>query len=157
QGRDADGSKDHALISRYPGSWIVAYVAREYDEYLLPTGRVQDDKPAKSQNLEGKITRITYQVPQGRSTLEVYRNFESALTQAGFKTLFSCSEEDCGYGHVTQSVTTEGVIDYWHTEPGMGQRQLTAKLSRSEGDVYVSLHVNNTADGGPAAQLDIVE
>lgn len=157
QDQDVEGSKDHPLISRYPGSWIIGYVAKEYDEYLFPTGKVQDDKPAKSQNLEGKITRITYMIPQGRSTLEVYRNFEGALTQAGFKAVFSCKEEDCGFGHVSQTVNADKAINDWHTEPGTAQRQLSARLARPEGDVYVSLHVNNTGDGGPAAQLDIIE
>src|SRR5579859_6337540 len=78
QGQDIEGSKDHPLISRYPGSWIIGYIYKEYDEYLFPEGKVQDDKPAKSEDLEGKITRITYKIPDGRSTLEVYRNFESA-------------------------------------------------------------------------------
>jgi OOP family OmpA-OmpF porin len=156
QNHDVDGSKDHPLISRYPGSWIIGYIAKEYDEYLFPTGKVQDDKPAKSENLEGKISRITYKIPEGRSTLEVYRNFESALTQAGFKNVFSCKEDDCGFGHVSQSVNSDNAVNDWHTEPGTVQRQLSSKLSRPEGDVYVSLHTNN-ADGGPVVQLDIIE
>lgn len=156
QGQDVEGSKDHPLISRYPGSWIAGYAYREYDEYLFPTGKVQDDKPASSQNLEGKVTRITYLIPNGRSTLEVMRNFQSALTQAGFKTLFSCKEEECGFGEVKQSVNGEGTMNYWHTEPGMVQRQLSAKLSRPAGDVYVSVHLTN-GDPNPSAQLDIIE
>ncbi len=156
QNADVEGSKDHPMISRYPGSWTIAYVFREYDEYLFPTGKLQDDKPTKSEHLEGKITRITYQIPNGRSTLEVYRNFESALKQAGFKTLFSCKEDECGSGNVEQVVNTDNVVNFWHTEPGMAQRHLGAKLSRPEGDVYVSLHVTN-GDPGPGAQLDIIE
>src|SRR5579859_971891 len=155
QGQDIEGSKDHPLISRYPGSWIIGYIYKEYDEYLFPEGKVQDDKPAKSEDLEGKITRITYKIPDGRSTLEVYRNFESALKQAGFKTLFNCAEPDCGNGNVSQSVTTDNALNYWN--PGFAQRHLSAKLSRAEGDVYVSFHVINSTDGGPVAQLDIIE
>lgn len=155
QGQDVEGSKDHAMISRYPKSWIIAYVAREYDEYLFPTGRVENDQPTKSQRLEGKITRITYQTPGGRSTLEVYRNFESALKQAGFQILFSCAEPNCGSGNVSQAVNTDNVINFWNN--GFAQRHLSAKLSRSQGDVYVSLHIANNLDGAPVAQLDIVE
>ena len=136
-GQDIEGSKDSPLVSRYPGSRIIGYVTREFDEYLFPTGKVADDKPTKSEHLEGKVTRITYLTPNGRSTLEVYRNFESALKQAGFQTLFSCSAEDCGSGNVVQSVNTDNVINFWNN--GFAQRHVSAKLKRAEGDVYVSL------------------
>jgi len=53
QGHDVEGSKDHPLISRYPGSWIIGYAAKDYDEYLFPLGKVEDDKPKKSERLEG--------------------------------------------------------------------------------------------------------
>jgi outer membrane protein OmpA-like peptidoglycan-associated protein len=155
QEQDLEGSKDHPMISRYPGSWITAYVTSEYDEYLYPTGRVENDKPTKSERLEGKITRITYRAPQGRSTLEVFRNFESALKQAGFQVLFSCALEACGTGNVSQNVNTENAVNFWHTEPGTAQRHLSAKLSRPQGDVYVSLHIFNWE--GAIAQLDIIE
>ena len=155
QGHDIEGGKDHPMISRYPGSWIIGYVAKDYDEYLFPTGKVENDQLAKSERLEGKITRITYQTANGRSTLEVYRNFESALKQAGFQGLFSCAEPDCGSGNVSQTVNTDNVINYWNN--GFGQRHLSAKRSRPEGDVYVSLHLANNTDGAPVAQVDIVE
>jgi len=155
QNHDLEGSKDHPIISRYPGSFIIGYVTREYDEYLLPLGKVADDQPAKSQHLEGKVTRITYQAPSGRSTLEVFRNFESALRQGGFTILFSCAEPDCGSGNVTQSVNTDGAINFWNN--GFNQRHLTAKLARPEGDVYISLHTANNLDGAPVAQLDVIE
>ena len=157
QGQDLEGSKDHALISRYPGSRIVGYVTKEYDEFLFPEGKVENDQPAKSERLEGKITRITYQAPMGRSTLEVYRNFEDALKRAGFQVVFSCAEPNCGNGNVAQSVNTDNAINYWN--PGFAQRHLSAKLSRAAqgGDVYVSLHIANSTDGGPGIQLDVIE
>jgi outer membrane protein OmpA-like peptidoglycan-associated protein len=155
QGTDIEGSKDHPMISRYPQSWIIGYVAREYDEYVFATGKVENDAPTKSENLEGKITRITYQTPNGRSTLEVMRNFESALRQAGFQVLFSCADPNCGSGNVAQTVTTEGALNYWNG--GFAQRHVSAKLSRAQGDVYVSLYVINNTDGAPVAQVDIIE
>ena len=154
-GQDIEGSKDSPLVSRYPGSRIIGYVTREFDEYLFPTGKVADDKPTKSEHLEGKVTRITYLTPNGRSTLEVYRNFESALKQAGFQTLFSCSAEDCGSGNVVQSVNTDNVINFWNN--GFAQRHVSAKLSGAQGTEYVSIHVANNLDGVAVAQLDIIE
>ncbi|MEW6482622.1 MAG: OmpA family protein [bacterium] len=34
---DVEGSKDHPLISRYPGSVIVHYDVKKFDEYILPS------------------------------------------------------------------------------------------------------------------------
>jgi len=93
--QDAEGSKDHPLISRYPGSTIDEYRQKAFDEYELPLSPVADGKYAKTQHLEGKITGIYYTTPEGRSALEVSRNYESALKNAGFQTLFNCAKT-CG-------------------------------------------------------------
>lgn len=154
QEKDIEGSKDHPMVSRYPGSHIISYAAKEYDEYVFATGKIVDDQPTKSERLEGKITRITYQAPAGRSTLEVERNFEMALKKAGFQVLFTCTDPDCGNGNVAQSVNGDKTLNYWN--PGFSQRHLSAKLGRAEGDAYVSLYVINS-DEGPVVQLDIVE
>ncbi len=89
QQRDVEGSKDHPLISRYRGSVITEYSAVEFDEYTLPLGKIQDSQFAKSQHLEGKVTRIHYEIPEQRSALEVMRNYEQAPGRAGFQTLCS--------------------------------------------------------------------
>jgi OmpA-OmpF porin, OOP family len=145
---DVEGSKDHPLISRYPGSVIKDYSAKEFDEYTFPLGKPQDSQP-KSQHLEGKLTRIHYESPEHRSALEVFRNYTQALQRAGFQTLFSCSGGDqCGGG-------TVGEMSWC---AGCSPHQLSAKLSRPEGDVYVSLHIEQDNDNTPAmAQLDIIE
>ena len=58
QEADVEGSKDHPLISRYPGSLITEYKQEDFDEFELPLGRLKDGKGEKSQHLEGKITRL---------------------------------------------------------------------------------------------------
>ncbi len=134
QQQDVRGSKDHPLISRYPGSFIKEYSQKEFDQFTLPLGKLSRGKFEKSQHLEGKVTRILYQAPAGRSVLEVFRNYEGALKQAGFETMFTCTQEECGYGPVT---LYGGKIENWSLtyEP----RYLSAKLMRPAGDVYVSL------------------
>ena len=161
QEQDVAGSKDHPLISRYTGSWIIAYGTKAFDEYLFATGKLlAEDKLQKSEHLEGKITRITYQAPQGRSSLEIYRNFESALKKAGFQILFSCAEQDCADGiyplHQTVHADVGDSIDTWAGQQGWGLRHVSAKLSRPEGDVYVSLLVQNGNDA-QVVQLDVIE
>src|SRR5208282_755706 len=86
QDQDAEGSKDHPLISRYPGSVITHYLTKEFDEFTLPLGKLADDKFTRSQHLEGKFTRIVYLAPAGRSVLEVFRNYLGGLKKGGFET-----------------------------------------------------------------------
>jgi outer membrane protein OmpA-like peptidoglycan-associated protein len=146
QRKDAEGSKDSPLVSRYPGSIIDRYVTHEFDEFSLPTGAVTPQGVPKALRLEGKITRIVYVNPQGRSPLEVYRNYEAALKADGFETVFSCSGDACG---LSRFHMTGDWADLWY---GAGYYQFSGKLPRAEGDLYVSLLV-----GGGNTALDIVE
>src|ERR1700733_492732 len=85
QPKDVEGSKDSPLISRYPGSIIIDYKTKEFDEFNLPVSKVASGGP-KTLHLEGKVTHIKYRFPHCRSTAEVYRNYETALKRAGFET-----------------------------------------------------------------------
>lgn len=86
---------EHPQVPRYDGSCRIAYVERAYDEVVIPTGPVvaQDGEwqLENSETLEGKSTRLMYLAPQGRSSLEVFRNYERSLAAGGFEVLFSCS------------------------------------------------------------------
>lgn len=147
--QDVPGSKDHPLISRYPGAVIDDYSSKGYDEYTLPLGKVGQGEVAKSQRLEGKFTRIHYTIPAGRSSLEVFRNYQDALERAGFAPLFTCALAQCGTGYI------EGQTGWCS---GCSAHHESAKLSRPEGDMYVSLHVEQDNDTNPAwAELVIIE
>jgi OOP family OmpA-OmpF porin len=138
QHTDRPGSKDHPLITRYPGSYIEEYDQKEFDEIDIPIGFVSADKPCKTQHLEGKITLIRYVPPQGRSTLEVSRNYEQALLKAGFVGVFKCFDQaQCGSGN-------PGHLGYYG---GWKNRYLTAKLSRPEGDVYAAVNISESNEG----------
>ena len=156
QQEDRVGSKDHPLISRYPGSVIVQYLQKEFDEFNLPLGRITaNNKIEKTQRLEGRVTRIYYEGPDGRSSLEVHRNYDAALRRAGFQALFTCEREACGQGFFRFGTDRE---DRWYQD--FTPRHLTARLSRPEGEVYVSLHVEEQRRGSasrPTVWLDVIE
>ena len=170
QNEDREGSKDHPLISRFPGSIIKYYDVKQFDEYILPLGKVERERDedynwvynlTKSKQLEGKITRITYKAPEDRSTLEIYRNYELALEKAGVEILFTSAGKEIGdsynwvryvYGSLNPLRGSDGLI----ADEDRYQRYLSAKISSPEADVYVSLYVS----GGrlyPTVQLDIIE
>jgi OOP family OmpA-OmpF porin len=157
QDQDVDGSKDHPLISRYQGSFIRDYIQKEYDEFVLPLGKATSGKFDKTQPLEGKVTYILYISPAGRSELEVFRNYQAALQKAGFETLFTCVTAQCGDGSQLSLYGNAAGADWG---PGSGIRYLSGKLSRPEGDVYLSLAVGNGGwygAAGPGVQIFAVE
>jgi outer membrane protein OmpA-like peptidoglycan-associated protein len=142
--QDVPDSQDHPLVSRYAGSSIVWYDFRDFDEYTLLMGPFSEDQP--SQTVEGEVTRISYNLPADRSTLEVMRNYEQQLEAAGFETLFSCSNPDCG-GLMFNRTAVEYVSGFGGNFDD--HRYLAAHRSRDDGDVHVSLYVvRNTSEGG---------
>jgi len=145
--QDVQGSKDHPLITRYPGSFIQDYSQQQYAQYLLPLGPPQGDKFPKAQQLEGKVTHITYDEPAHRSALEVFRNYQAALKSGGFTELFVC---------VGQAQCIGGQGSGWCG--GCSPHFEAAKLSRPEGDVYVAVHIEqDNPDTHASAQVDVIE
>jgi OOP family OmpA-OmpF porin len=132
--QDAEGSKDHPLISRYPGSVIDKYSQKAFDEYELPLGPAADGKYEKSQHLEGRVTGIYYIAPEGRSALEIYRNYALALKNAGFQELFTCAKT-CGDVPPNGSFPVDGAFGNYSADT----RYLAAKMTRAAGGVYVAL------------------
>lgn len=165
--QDIPESSDHPLISRYDGSEIVRYETEEFTDYHLLTGPavnyggIEQNMDA-AVTLEGKLTRITYRAPAGRSSLEVFRNYETALAGAGFEQIFNCARENCGgrnFNHAASPKNYYLAFGEYHTE----QRYLASRLDRPGGEVYVSLYlVLNESGGGPnrnrvMVQLDVIE
>jgi OmpA-OmpF porin, OOP family len=155
QEKDVEGSKDHPLISRYPSSVITSYGQKEYDEFTLQLGKVSNGNYEKSQHLEGKVTRIHYTAPEGRSVLEVFRNYENAIRGAGFAILYSCVKEECGDN---SEVKPYGEDSEWF-RPDLNTRYLSAELSHTDGHAYVSLFIQQATGSNPTpeAELYVVE
>lgn len=127
---------DPPLFNRYPGSEVMgnAPSTREFDEFTLVTGKVKGEMQyERSVNLEGKVFEAQYFFPENRSEMEIFRNYEDALKKAGFQTLFSCKNEQCGEGRIQGWGQGAGF------DPSYENRYLAAKLSRPQGDVYVAI------------------
>src|SRR5690606_12633800 len=82
---DEPGSADPPLSGRYHGATIVHYRPAAFDEIallhaphdytaLLERDALSDRSGPEWLRLEGRLTRIRYEVPPGRSSLEVMRN-----------------------------------------------------------------------------------
>ncbi len=155
---DIPKSADHPLVSRIPGSVITDYARADFDDFQVPLGKLgSDGVPAKSETVEGKITRIVYATPAPRTLLEVFKNFQDGLTAGGFKILFSCVNEACiSSGNGPTELASAGHEDWnW----SKGQRFLAARRSGPSGDVTVTVHVGQWAalDHGTETVLFVTE
>jgi len=161
---DLAGSQDHPLLPRYEDAQIIGYSSEAFRDLRLLNA------PAKAyggleKNLEatlsaeGRFTRILYRAPAERSPLEVLRNYEQALAERGFQTLFRCDREACGGRNFNHAVTREMALREYQSE----QQYLLGRLSRAEGDVLAAIYiVRNAAGGGPdrgraIVQLEVLE
>lgn len=162
---DIEGSSDHPLVGRFEGSRIVGYQVSEYDEAAVIVGRfspLSTDKRMGQgfRTFEGRIVLIYYALPEGRSTLQVLRNYERSLKAKGFSTLFACASAD---GSCFEANRPEGgyllgqaigdphalprlMTDYVHNWFSQG-RYLLARLDRPEGAVYASLTIGESTRG----------
>ncbi len=114
---DVQGSKDPEFLKRFDGSDIVYYATRPYDQYALGIDIAGADAAApKLTSLEGQITRIVYHEPAGHSALEILRNYEQALTEAGFKQMGELAPNN-GWDNVQkawqQGWQTGNQLYYW--------------------------------------------
>lgn len=106
---DAPGSADPAGLGRYAGALIVDHKVKAFDEIVLPVSTLEpvgDDKTDANNNslyagkeqltLEGKLSRVVYVLPAGRSPLEVLRNYQQTVAEKGGRALYECKAQTCG-------------------------------------------------------------
>jgi outer membrane protein OmpA-like peptidoglycan-associated protein len=125
--QDPPGTEDHPVVSRYAGSIIDGQEVLDFDSYTLPVGpaiaKNSQRVPSEEISLEGKITRTLYRGPKERSTLEIQRNYQSALESAGFEILYTCSAKKCGH------------LFHWIFYHDMEQRITSTATAKSAFDV----------------------
>lgn len=136
-GASADPGGDHPLIAPYAGSNLRERRFDAYNEYQRITGF--GNRQNRTERLEGRLTRLRYDNPRGRSTFEIERNYRDALAARGFRVDYECQRrEACG------STANPG----WNTINGMNVgiagdlRYFTGKLAYGDGTAYVSVAVN---------------
>lgn len=150
---DTAGSADLPDIGRFAGSEIDFYEVENYGSTTLANGPVRKEAGAERTALvvEGAITRIVYKVPQGASALEVFRNFENRITEAGFTSIVSGGPEQFDYytfmyKHPVEKLRNTSISnEIWY---------LSGEKSTGGSKIYVSLIVSPHSGGdGQRARL----
>jgi OmpA-OmpF porin, OOP family len=172
---DVENGKDHPLVGRYEGSEIVGYGIADYDEAVIieapfdPVGASERSGPG-FKTIEGRIFLIYSRLPDGRSTLEVLRNYEQSLTAKGFSILFTCatgngscfaSKQPAAAYYLGNAIgdpltlpkLADDYVPNWFEQGG---RYLLARLDRPEGAVYVNLSLGES-NRGNVAVIRVVE
>jgi hypothetical protein len=146
---DIVGAKDPELLDqRFPDAIIYHYEQDAVGSYEVPTGRtVSPGKLASSIPVKGKISDFRYTIPAEHSILEVYRTYEDALKSKGFEVLFVCEDESCG-GREFNHMAGKRAPGFQETP--RGQRFIAARISRDQGEAYITVFVvKNYGIGGP--------
>ncbi len=143
---DVAGSADYPGIGRFAGSEIKTYQVENYGQTALATGPVKSaaDAEKTSRKIEGKITRVVYRVPPGSAALEVFRNFEARIGEAGYEAIFSGGPAEIRpyefkYKHPVEILDKISMSDEIH--------YLAAKKSVGGAEVYLSLLVSPHSGG----------
>lgn len=169
---EAEGARDHPLVSRYEGSVALGYEHTDYDRLVLPAGH-EGEEMTDSVVVEGEVTRILYAAPEGLSSLQVHRNYQMALQDAGFQIVHECpdgcepyNEWVYGDGQRFQDYDPGWLPDEalfsWSTKD---ERYFLARLPGAEGDVLISVYTalhslpdgHQELAGQPVTLLQIVQ
>ena len=165
--QDRKGSSDHPLISRYPGSSIIGYQQNEFDEYRVVTGSTPAQRRPRPvfETFAGKTTTVIYRVTGGQSVLQVFRNYEQALRQAGLEVKVNCVNDACpadipvSLYRGTSREALYRTMKYDGIHGGNGEvRYLSAVGTRSGAQIAVNLLVNRFGQGDRTeVGLDVIE
>jgi len=137
-----------ALISPYPGSVEQSRDYQDYTDYPRVIG-MDKTRHAEIQMLEGALTRLVYNNPKGRSTLELIRNYRNALDARGFKVDYEVPNAKSWILNIGEA---NGMIAY-----GTDVRYFTGKLRYNEGTAYVSILVYREGSGFGRTNIHILQ
>jgi OmpA-OmpF porin, OOP family len=150
---DARGCRDADDVGRFQGSSLVVCAVKDFAEYVLPTGPMQnfdfDTHRATFQqqlSLEGKLTENVYAVPPGSSSAQVFRNFRQLLQSRNYSFLYEGKQAELGdhFGSYFESVGPgTQLLGYSPDEA----RYLAAAKDENGVKTYVALYVIEYDDG----------
>lgn len=97
---DLAGSADDAVLERFRGAWIVNYQTLARADYRFALGSLEQvngvERPEREARLSGALTRISYQIPDGSNTRDVFNHFYEQLKARDAQVLYECRGRECG-------------------------------------------------------------
>lgn len=138
QPQDAEGCKDSPLVTRFPGSIIQSCDNKEYEQADFPLGG------EKQKHVEGEYHSWGMGTRDGTSEIQVFRNFQTALKNAGFAIDFAEAPEQLVAHKGATWIFIDNRGSYYNqtivTEKEM-QQEVTADASSLGNEIKKSGHV----------------
>ncbi len=168
------GAADHPAVSRFKGAVLENAANENFASLRIPQGpgKLKDSGLAfdKATTVEGRLSAYYYIQPRNSSALEVLRNYENALTQAGFNTLYACELKACSDARIPEDYRRELLgARKWkgqsgRQDPGGGSspRELfywSGKATRDGTDLYVIVWVTGPDSiwNAPTTSVVVIE
>lgn len=158
---DVAKSADHPVLKRFTGSVLAGYAQQDWAQRSFPdasgVSKTENDKFAHPVSIEGKVTRLFYLGPLGKSPLEVYRNYQQALLAAGFKVTWQCESEAQGcakaYFAVGDSERAQGMQWAPGNLPSATRPDTTWNLEMAISHEQARMMVGTLTNGGRTLNL----
>ena len=171
--QDINNAQDHELLTRYPGSKIIYYFQKDYNElqFAIQAGKPEKE-PQKWLKVTGHQTAIVYEIPMGKSTVEVMKNYQDAFKANKAEILFECKGGECDgtttwysakffenvYGKDNRQSNGETSHYYDFGSYHVAQRYMVGKISTSDKIYYVEIGMTPTYDGKPVkVSVEVIE
>ncbi len=151
---EKEKAEDNSMLPRYPGAKIYGHKKVDTETVKIPFAANATEKAPLQ--LTGDLTKHTYTV-ENVSTLKVYENYKTALTNAGFNFISQCELEACGtekqVNDLGDQVALSGDVYDWYRKP----YYLLAKKTLPTGNVYIALFIGAYESQVAVQQLVVQE
>ena len=150
---DVRGSGDPQQLPRFPLSWIVSYSVESVPEYALATGPMKKVEgviaPEKAESLKGRLTRITYRVPDTHTPENIVAYYLKNLKAINAQILFQCSSRQCGSSN-------QWANNYFKEAELYGIDRTQFYLSATTGNMVVALYTVKRGNRRVYIHLDLI-
>lgn len=146
----ASQQNGHPLISPYKGVKKIDTSVTQFADYSLITGFDFNNKTATGQSVKGKLTRLYHDNPDGRSILEVFKNYEDSFKEAGLSVIWQCHGDNECFTSSTRNAYKQ--YNGIRAINGGDSRYLAGKLVNDQTLYHIALAV-----GRRGTSIDIVE
>ena len=162
--QDISNAQDHELLTRYPGAKIVYFFQKDYNElkFAIKPGKAEE-APQKWLEVAGYQTSIVYEIPEGKSTIEVMKNYEDAFKAQNAEILFRCKGSECDgtsawysakffetvYGKDNRQSNGEASHYFDFGAYHIAQRYMVGKITTADKIYFVEVGMTPLYDGKP--------
>lgn len=146
----ASQQNGHPLITPYQGVEKIDTSETKFADYSLITGFDFENKTPTGQSVTGTLTRLYHDNPDGRSILEVFKNYEDSLKESGLAVIWQCHGDDECFTSSTRNAYKQ--FNGIRAINGGDSRYLAGKLMNDRTVYHIALAV-----GRRGTSIDIVE